>query len=612
MAKGFAIAAFKGDSLEVALTVRASGTLIKAVDYRFSLKVGGRDFAGEPSADGRRIVFRLSPAETSGFEAGEHPVQLVISGGDDYRKSVTGILTVGDPGAENAGFAEESVDFDLDVPPLSIDIATLVNLFPQECRDYLDGIASSASASAAAAGVSEIAAKLAENSAAASAASAVASKNSAAQYALDAQNAAASIVSAYVYGLDYDTTIATAASACKKVVLVSGFTYLTVSSFSQLPAHTFRRCVMDNLSTRHVNYYLHPENSNLKMDGSAANLTGTDGDVMVELPVTYWRIDTYTDGSGHLHRVYLVSASMFPNAAPHPYFYVSPGGATARTQYVGAFHNTLCDASGNRLAAMMNQAATSPATYVTGYRARSVSGCKPFTVAIISVSRTAASNNGGQGANSLFFQYLALMMSVEAGSFDTQTAFSPGFVNAASSPYSYTRLSGRTASLGNGTGSILYDAAGADADSLITWAAVADNQKVVAFSYRGIENPWGGIWQYEFGAVADTTNGWLYHTSDISLYSDTGYLTTYTKTAHAWTGTTGWVLTWNSQTLLPLTTGASSTTGSCDYFNVAAGTGLSINRGGQLSSLNTAGALAVRATTALADYPSGTGLRNAC
>ena len=303
---------------------------------------------------------------------------------------------------------------------------------------------------------------------------------------------------------------------------------------------------------------------------------------------------------------------MFPNAAPHPYFYVSPGGATVRTQYVGAFHNTLCDASGNRLAAMMNQAATTPATYVAGYRARSVTGCKPFTGATIGTCRTAANNNGGQGANSLFFQYLALMMSIEAGTFDTQTAFSPGFTNAATYSHAHTRMSGRTASLGNGTGSILYDAAGADADSPITWAAVADNQKVVAFSYRGIENPWGGIWQFEFGAVADTTNGWLYHTSDISLYSDTNYLTTYTKTAHAWPAATGWVLTWNSQTLLPLTTGGSSTTGSCDFFYVAAGTAQSINRGGAASNLNVAGPLCGRAAYALNDYPSGTGLRNAC
>ena len=46
-----------------------------------------------------------------------------------------------------------------------------------------------------------------------------------------------------------------------------------------------KRCVLNSDGT--VKYYLNPVNSNLKEDGSASNLTGADGNVMVEIP-KFW------------------------------------------------------------------------------------------------------------------------------------------------------------------------------------------------------------------------------------------------------------------------------------------------------------------------------------
>ncbi len=398
-----------------------------------------------------------------------------------------------------------------------------------------------------------------------------------------ARETALSVVSeqAAVYGVLYDPSASS--PVCQRVVL-NGTQLTSVDSFAELPAHDFKRCVMDDLATRHVNYYLNAHDSTLKADGTAADLTGADGDVMVEIPITYWRYDVRSDGK----ILYLVSDKEFPGSAIHPFFYVSPDGHTARKQYVGAYQSTICDATGARIANMMNQDATASSAYAAGYKARSVAGCKPWTSMTQATHRTAAGNNGAQGVNSLFHQYLFLMMLIEGGSFNTQEAISPGFAYASTWDYAFTRLAGR-ANFGNGTGNILMDAT---QDSTITWQSVADALKVVQFSYRGIENPYGEIWKFEDGIqkyqnVVDgvLTGGCYWWTAATSLYTDVDQNAaaspTYTRVAHSWP-TGGYPKTWRADNFLPLTVGGGTTTYLCDYFynDAAAGSRVVLRGGG--------------------------------
>ena len=51
-----------------------------------------------------------------------------------------------------------------------------------------------------------------------------------------------------------------------------------------------RRCVLNADGT--VNYYLNPDNSNFKEDGTPSVLTGADGNVMVEIPKHYIKVET--------------------------------------------------------------------------------------------------------------------------------------------------------------------------------------------------------------------------------------------------------------------------------------------------------------------------------
>ena len=125
------------------------------------------------------------------------------------------------------------------------------------------------------------------------------------------------------------------------------------------PCHNLRRCVVKNGA---VQYYLNASNSKYKEDGFAkANLTGEDGDVMVEIPTIYVRIT-----ADDTKRVYLFSSTPIPDNVDknldqiyngiHPAFRV--GGTLVSNQfevdgvtplrlpknklYVGAFESVCC------------------------------------------------------------------------------------------------------------------------------------------------------------------------------------------------------------------------------------------------------------------------------
>ena len=284
--------------------------------------------------------------------------------------------------------------------------------------------------------------------------------------------------------------------------------------------------------------------------------------------------------------------------------------------------------------------------------------------------RTAAANNGGYGINSLFKQFLLLMMAIEGGSFDTQTTISEGFLFAKEWDYRYTRLSGRTVSMGNRTGSVFYDATAGDGnvaffsfkigsttyhryqdgdadgptDTVFAWRSgntlvytesetpsngshaatdpqlITDageissysntiaEQRVVAFSYRGIENPYGEIWEFEDGVVADTAHGYLYHTPDVSLYSDSTYLTTYLRDVHAWPQS-GFVKTWDEKTFFAKTIGGSASTYLCDYFYFASDSARVVIRGGIVTHGTDGGAGYVNADHGLTHASANLGAR---
>ena len=97
------------------------------------------------------------------------------------------------------------------------------------------------------------------------------------------------------------------------------------------PIHeAMRRCVVRDDKT--VAYYLDPNDSNLKADGAASDLTGTDGQVMVEIPKYYVRISRLLNGK-YKREISEVHQSGF---VVHPAFAI--GGTLQYDQSVGMWH----------------------------------------------------------------------------------------------------------------------------------------------------------------------------------------------------------------------------------------------------------------------------------
>ena len=97
-----------------------------------------------------------------------------------------------------------------------------------------------------------------------------------------------------------------------------------------------RRCVLNDAGQ--VVYYLAPGNSTLKEDGEASDLTGADGQVMVEIPA-FWFKYSYL---GTTHR-WDISERPLAGYSLHPAF--SKNGANVANRYIGAYEAVLYDVS---------------------------------------------------------------------------------------------------------------------------------------------------------------------------------------------------------------------------------------------------------------------------
>lgn len=268
-----------------------------------------------------------------------------------------------------------------------------------------------------------------------------------------------------------------------------------------------RRCVMaDN---GRVKYYLHPTDSTLKSDGTAANLDGTDGQVMVEIPEFYYKCEEDADGA-------TVLISEYP----------LPGYHRQRLQYVSAYQATI-DRENTSLASVCSMAERyrgggNNAAWDGTYR---TSLGRPVGAVSLTNFRSYARARGAYGLNgagwncytyeanrAIYWLYV-----IEYANFNSQAAFnaeadSNGFKqgglgagvsninggkwSAFNNYYPFVPC-GITNELGNATGVVAYqmpteydpDAA----EPLVTEVP----------SYRGIEHPFGHVFHWMDGALVD-------------------------------------------------------------------------------------------------------------
>lgn len=327
----------------------------------------------------------------------------------------------------------------------------------------------------------------------------------------------------YYYGVRIKQTVA--ATTLERVGRPELHTSLPIQS-------KMRRCVLRDNGT--VAYYLHPTDSTKRDNGAAANLTGADGMVMVEIPAHYRKFEF----DGH-DIVALISEYPLPGFHHVPKMYRSAYEATvdrtvAATPKLASVVNTTAAFRGG------NNNTAYDGTY------RSYLGL-PATSISLTNFRNYARNRGEAGLNGKGWNcdlYAAQLTTywlfvIEYANLNSQAAY-----NAAPDANGYkqgglgdgvTTMSsanwttyngyyplipcGVTNSLGNNTGVVSH--------KIDNGAGISYTFNVP--SYRGIENPFGHLWSWTDGckcAIQSEADGGLskfYVCDDPAKFQDSSY-----------------------------------------------------------------------------------------
>lgn len=346
-----------------------------------------------------------------------------------------------------------------------------------------------------------------------------------------------------------------------------------------------RRCVLETNGS--VNYYLSSTNSTLKSDGTAANLTGADGMVMVEIPAFYYSRtkvgSTITWG---------VSSVPTPGYELHPAFIKN--GQVVAARYISAY-DACVNTGGSTYQSGLNYDVNvgSGQNWNTGTaKLASVSGIYPAVGITRAQARQMASNVGSGWAQPDFYLYSAiqLLYLTEFGTFYSQSAIGPGNtqstgwpLNSGSQTDSPASVAGLSNSTGNGTTSVssVYTPPGTPTSYM---------------SYRGIENWFGNVWWWVDGINILGGQCYVVNGNYLSNYAD-DTATNYNTIGSPLPGSgaqefTGWTVSNQSidWAYIPATVGGSSTTYITDgcytynsqntVLNVGGGAVYGVNAGG--------------------------------
>ena len=274
----------------------------------------------------------------------------------------------------------------------------------------------------------------------------------------------------------------------------------------ELPVQSqMRRCVVD--STGAVKYYLSATDSTKKADGTAANLTGADGQVMVEIPAHY-RKCSLNSAQGYMDVE--ISLYNFEGAIPVPRY------------LVGAYEASL-DRDNNLLSSVVNKTAAfrggnNNADWDGTYR--SLLGLPATNINLNNFRQYGRNRGTGWGCYD-WNAHLAIywLFAIEYATLNSQKAFTStltaeGFHQGGlgRGVSTFTKWSnynssnpiipcGFTNSLGNNTGVVTFTLTPEQAE------AFGSEHSEIVPSYRGIENPFGHLWKWTDGVLGKGVNG---------------------------------------------------------------------------------------------------------
>lgn len=295
-------------------------------------------------------------------------------------------------------------------------------------------------------------------------------------------------------------------------------------------------CVLNSSGV--VVYYLKATDWSQKADGTASDLTGTDGNVMVEIPKFYYR--TTFVGTVTTWEISPVQVSGF---TLHPAFILDDVEVDKR--YYSAYDACVYDDSAEEYISGTNLTNNSGNVNTAADKLSSVKGVYPMVGLTRNEFRLLAAVNG-TGWRQLDFalwcaaamlyvvEYQTFFSQDELGNGNTNNSFLGSSANQNDSPLT---IAGLRDDVGNGS---TTDANGEGA---------ATKPGTVAMKYRGIENFFGNCWNWADGIninVSGTGNVHLANNNDRANYADN------TATGHTLVSSSLTTGSNNIQALLPL------------------------------------------------------------
>ena len=322
-------------------------------------------------------------------------------------------------------------------------------------------------------------------------------------------------------------------------------------------ASQMKRCVLQ--SNGIVAYYLHPTDSTKKADGTAADLSGATGNVMVEIPKFYFKYE-WTGTEHH----YSISDKLTAGYTVHPAFIKN--GVEVAYRYYNAYN-----------------------VRDNGTKLISASGVYPTTNLTRAQFRAKARANGtGWGLVdwNLYFA-VQLLYLVEYADFNTQEVIGKGRTSMSGGSWadgSYFALSGLSNANGNSTAN-RWDSATAYGTNYMT--------------YRGIEHWYGHLWKFVDGV--NVQDGNYYVSNNFSTFADDVFSGDYVLKGTA-AASNGYISNFaqDGDGLFPSAVAGSETTFVGDYYYYNSSNRVVMFGGNALSAGN-AGAFYLYASDAASD-----------
>lgn len=362
-----------------------------------------------------------------------------------------------------------------------------------------------------------------------------------------------------------------------------------------------RRCLLLDDGT--VNYYLDPDNSNLKADGSASVLTGEDGQVMVEIPKCYvkvskvgnkvtWSLSSEPKFGYVLHPAFTKDGTLQYDNKLDMWYYV---GVTQEVDYVyvGAYQASVYDVSGSEYIDGLNLDDNTSRVDAGADKLSSVAGKYPM-VGLARTEFRSLANNRGTGWNEIDFwthSLLQLLYTTEYRDLNSQSAVSQGVVNISGaypasselqtdSPHS---VAGKSNAVGNQTGGV-----------------ESSTRDVPWMSYRGVENFWGNCYVWADGVnILDQ----VYYVNNTGTFTDNTTANGYSQLGTQAPTDNGYIRNVQNNTLgfIPESVaGGSSNIAFSDYYYQSAGYRVMM-WGGYAGSGELAGAFIMRGLSSSGD-----------